>query len=58
MLEGKLCRLPPLRGAHDEPSLEQIGLIDVLDGGRVLPYGGGDGCQAHRTTPEGLGEGP
>jgi hypothetical protein len=32
VLEGRRHRLTPLRGARDEPSLQQIRLVDVLEG--------------------------
>jgi len=49
------CRwrgLPPLRGSLDEPGLDEIRLMDVLDRAAVLADGDGNGLQAHRPAPE------
>ena len=42
----------PARGALDQPALEQIRLVDVLDRVLLLADGDGQGREAHRTAAE------
>ena len=46
---GAFIKLPALRVVHD---LEKGGLVYILDGVGILPYGCGQGIQPHRATGE------
>ena len=43
-------------GAHDETALQEVGLVDVLERGGILPYGARQRTETNRTAAERLGE--
>ncbi len=49
---------PPARGALDEPELEKVRLVDVLDRVRLLAEGHGERGEADRPTVETLDNRP
>src|SRR5581483_11498060 len=52
MAEGAAGRDAPARGALEQPALEQIGLIDILDRVLLLPHGHGQRRESHGPAGE------
>ena len=52
MLVGKAQDGAAARGAGHEALLDEVGLVDLLDGAAVLAAGGGDGLDADRAAVE------
>src|SRR4051812_19748584 len=54
--EGVRGRAAPARGAQDEPALEQVGLVDVLDRVLLLVHRDRERGQTNRSAAEALAD--